>query len=196
MENGKSVSRKLYSPDENNGGNMPKEQYLECGKIVGTHGVKGMVRLECYCNTPMTLARMKRLYKKEKNGSFTEYKVLRGSVQKTMVLCALEGVDTLDAAIPLKGTVLYADRADFRLRPDDVFIADMLNLPVIDEETGEQYGILTDVLTAGVQDIYVVTEENGKTFMIPGVAEFIKKRIVEGEDAGIYVKLIEGMREN
>ena len=32
--------------------------------------------------------------------------------------------------------------------------------------------------------------------MIPGVAEFIKKRIVEGEDAGIYVKLIEGMREN
>ena len=175
---------------------MPKEQYLECGKIVGTHGVKGMVRLECYCNTPATLARMKRLYKKEKNGSFTEYTVLRGSVQKTMVLCALEGVDTLEAAIPLKGTVLYADRKDFRLGKDDLFIADMLGLPVIDANSGEVYGVLEDILTSGVQDLYVVREENGKTFMIPGVPAFIRNRIVEGEEAGIYVELIEGMREN
>ena len=45
---------------------MPKEQYLECGKIVGTHGVKGMVRLECYADSPKTLARLRRLYRKEK----------------------------------------------------------------------------------------------------------------------------------
>ena len=43
---------------------------------------------------------------------------------------------------------------------------------------------------------YCITSKNGKTFMIPGVPAFIRNRIVEGEEAGIYVELIEGMREN
>lgn len=174
---------------------MPKEQYLECGKIVGTHGVRGMVRLECYADSPRTLAGLRRLYYKEKNGTFIEWKVLRASVQKTMVLMALDGIDDLDKAIPLKGTVVYADRADFRLRKGDVFIADILSLPVIDEETGETYGILDEVITSGVQDLYVVKEPDGKTFMIPCVPEFIRRIEAEGENAGIFVKLIEGMRE-
>jgi len=112
-----------------------------------------------------------------------------------MVLAALEGIETLDSAIPLKGTTVYADRADFRLRPGDVFIADILGLPVTDAESGQAYGILEDVMTAGVQDIYVVREENGKSFMIPCVPEFIRRIETEGDGAGIYVKLIEGMRE-
>ena len=36
---------------------------------------------------------------------------------------------------------------------------------------------------------------NGGTFMIPVVGEFIKRIVPEGEGAGIYVRLIEGMRE-
>ncbi len=173
---------------------MPKNPYLECGKIVGTHGVRGMVRLECYADSPQTLARLRRIYKKEKDGTYTEWKITRGSVQKTMVLMAIEGIETLDDAIPLKGTVVYAAREDFRLRRGDVFIADILNLPVVDAESGEKYGVLEEVITSGVQDLYVVREEDGGSFMIPCVPEFILRIADEGEDAGIYVKLIEGMR--
>lgn len=174
---------------------MAMEKYLECAKIVGTHGVRGMVRAECYCNTPSALAKLKRVYRKEKSGEYREMRVLRGSVQKTMVLFALDGVDTLEAAIPLKGTTLYADRADFRLRPGEVFIADLIGLPVLDNDSGESYGTLSDITTAGVQELYVVETEDGARFMIPGVPAFIRRRVTEGEDAGIYVTLIEGMRE-
>ena len=174
---------------------MAMEKYLECAKIVGTHGVRGMVRAECYCNTPSALAKLKRVYRKEKSGEYREMRVLRGSVQKTMVLFALEGIDTLEAAISLKGTTLYADRADFRLRPGEVFIADLIGLPVIDNDSGESYGTLSDITTAGVQELYVVETEDGARFMIPGVPAFIRWRVTEGEDAGIYVTLIEGMRE-
>ncbi len=174
---------------------MPKQQYLECGKIVGTHGVRGMVRLECYADSPQTLARLRRIYKKEKDGTYTEWKLTRGSVQKTMVLAAIEGIETLDDAIPLKGTVVYANREDFRLRRGDVFIADILTLPVLDAETGEKYGVLEEVITSGVQDLYVVREEEGGSFMIPCVPEFILRIEPEGEEAGVYVKLIEGMRD-
>lgn len=174
---------------------MAMEKYLECAKIVGTHGVRGMVRAECYCNTPSALAKLKRVYRKEKSGEYREMRVLRGSVQKTMVLFTLDGIDTLEAAISLKGTTLYADRADFRLRPGEVFIADLIGLPVIDNDSGESYGTLADITTAGVQELYVVTALDGARFMIPGVPAFIKRRVTEGENAGIYVTLIEGMRE-
>ena len=174
---------------------MAMEKYLECAKIVGTHGVRGMVRAECYCNTPSALAKLKRVYRKEKSGEYREMRVLRGSVQKTMVLFTLDGIDTLEAAISLKGTTLYADRADFRLRPGEVFIADLIGLPVIDNDSGESYGTLSDITTAGVQELYVVETEDGARFMIPGVPAFIRRRVTEGEDAGIYVTLIEGMRE-
>ena len=36
--------------------NHDKIQYLECGKIVNTHGVRGAVKLEAWCDYPETLA--------------------------------------------------------------------------------------------------------------------------------------------
>jgi len=51
---------------------MAKENYLECGKIVSTHGVRGTVRLECYCDSPKVLATLKTMWKKEKDGSCTD----------------------------------------------------------------------------------------------------------------------------
>ncbi len=174
---------------------MAKEKYLECGKIVGTHGVRGTVRLECWCDSPKVLAKLKVMYAKEKDGTMTPFRVKASSVQKNMVLCTYESVGTLEAAIPLKGTVLYADRADFKLGKGDFFIADLLGLPVKDGESGEQYGILKEVLHPGTHDVYVVDEGEGKTFMLPAVPEFVLRMEIEGDGAGIYVKLIEGMRE-
>ena len=40
-------------------------EYLECGCIVGTHGVKGTVRLENRCDSPKVLAGLKRMYTKK-----------------------------------------------------------------------------------------------------------------------------------
>lgn len=166
-------------------------KYLECAAIVGTHGVRGTVRLENRCDTPKVLASLKKMYA-EKSGEYVEMKVLSSSVQKNMVLTHLEGIDTLEAAEALRGTVLYADRKDIKLRPGAHFVVDLIGLPVIDDETGEEYGILRDVISPGAQQIYVVGRESGD-FMIPAVDEFIK-RISLGEDSteGIYVKLIEG----
>ena len=45
------------------------------------------------------------------------------------------------------------------------------------------------------RDIYVVDDVRGGQFMIPAVAEFIRETVTEGEREGVYVSLIEGMRE-
>jgi 16S rRNA processing protein RimM len=41
---------------------MPKSQFLECGKIVNTHGVRGGLKLESWCDTPQDLASLKKVF--------------------------------------------------------------------------------------------------------------------------------------
>jgi len=75
------------------------------------------------------------------------------------------------------------------------FIADILGLNVFDHSSGELYGTLNEVITPGGREVYIINDVKGGTFMVPAVPEFIKDIRTEGENAGIYVELIEGMRE-
>ena len=38
------------------------KEYLEIGKIVGTHGIQGELRVECWCDSPEFIAGFKTLY--------------------------------------------------------------------------------------------------------------------------------------
>lgn len=177
---------------------MEKKQYLDCAEIVGTHGVRGGMRLQSRADSPESLTKLKRMFLETPAG-MREMSVTRASVQKSMVLVWFDGIDTLDEAILLKNKILYAHRDDLRLPKGSHFIADMLSLPVLDAEDGTVYGTLSEVITSGVQDLYVVQKPQGGTFMIPAVPAFIQKVSVdEDEDGaapGIYVRLIDGMTE-
>lgn len=169
-------------------------KYLECAKIVNTHGINGTVKLENRTDNAHILSKLKTLYKKD-GASYIPLKVIKTSVQKGMVLTVFEDIDTFEKAILLKNTILYADRDDFKLKKGDYFIADIIGLEVYDTANGNNViGILSDVLCPAGQQVYVVKKKTGKTFMIPCVPSFIQKVSLGNEcDAGIYVKLIEGM---
>ena len=174
---------------------MAINKYLLCARAVGTHGVGGTLRLENFTDSPKVLSKMKTLYLKKPDGSFTPVKIEKASVQKEAVLAKLESLNSLEEAITWKGREFYADREDFKLGKNDWFIADVIGLPVIEKDSGEVVGKVKEVLTGRIQDIYVIDDVNGTTFMIPSVPDFIKNVAVEGDDAGVYVSLIEGMRE-
>lgn len=167
---------------------MAKSQFLECGKIINTHGVRGGLKLESWCDTPKALASLKRVFLK--NGSDHKcYKVKKASVFKQFVLFELEGINDIDAAMRLKNTIVFADRDDISIDEDAFFLADIIGLPVFDVVSGEKIGTLSDVLNLGASDLYEIKTENGKK-LIPAVDEFIKEIDLE---KGIFVSLIEGM---
>ena len=87
-----------------------KKEYLECGKILGAHGVRGVMKLESWCDSPKILAAQKRVFLAEKDGSYKEVRVKTASVSASIVLMALEGFDEREAAQAMKNTVLYLDR--------------------------------------------------------------------------------------
>lgn len=167
---------------------MSKLKYLECGKIINTHGVRGGLKLESWCDSPSDLAALDKVYLKIK-GEYEQHRVKRASVFKQFVLMEIDGVNDIDAASALRGKILYADREDISVDEGAYFIADIIGLPIIDELSGEKLGVLSDVINLGASDIYVVKTESGEG-MIPAVPEFIKRVDTE---SGIYVALIEGM---
>ena len=167
---------------------MEKKKFLECGKIVNTHGFRGAVKLESWCNTPEDLAELSRIFLKE-GVEMKCVSVKHTSVFKQFVIAELEGVNDLDAAMALKNRVVFAAREDFDLDEGDVFIVDMIGLPVIDVNNGTTYGTLSDVINRGASDIYVIKTPDGEK-MIPAVEEFVKKIDIE---TGIFIAPIEGM---
>ena len=167
---------------------MAKKQFLECGIIINTHGVRGDVKLESLCDSPEVLASLERVFVLE-GGNYREIEVKHTSIFKQFVLATLEGVDDMDKAIAMKGTTLYANRDDFELGEGDYFIADLLGLPVIDNIDGKVYGKIKDVVNRGASDIYVVTTPTGER-MMPVVDEFVKRVDLE---SGVYVETIPGL---
>lgn len=167
---------------------MKEHSYIECGKVINTHGCFGGLKLESWCNTPKELTELRRLYFK-KGAEYIEYKVMKASVFKQFVILTLDTVDTMDLALAMKGQTVYAKRKDFHLEKGEYFLADLIGLSVIDADTQKVYGILSETINRGASDIYVVKTEDGER-MIPAVAEFIDHVDIE---KGIFVRPISGM---
>lgn len=168
---------------------MQENKYLEAGKIANTHGINGDVVVESYCDSPEVLAALPSLYLK--NGEvFRELTIQKASLFKGRVLFHFASYDRIEDAIPLKNRLLYARREDFDLEEGEHFVADLIGLPVWDNESGECYGKLSDVLNYGASDIYEITREDGRKNYVPVVPEFVKRVELE---KGIFISVIEGL---
>lgn len=165
-----------------------RAEYLECGKIINTHGTDGTLKLESWCDAPEVLAGLGRLFIKI-GDEYCEYPVEKGSVFKNFVLAKLDRVSDLETARGLKNTVVYAAREDIPLEEGAHFIADLIGLQVIDADSRRVYGEIVDVINRGASDIYVIRTETGES-MMPAVAEFVVEIDL---DRGVFVRPIEGM---
>ena len=164
-----------------------KSEFLETGEIVNTHGVRGEVKIIPWAYSPDFLCRFDTLYIDAK-----PVKVLSSRVHKTAVLCTLEGVDTVETAMKLKGKVVCLRRDQIQLPEGYHLLVDLVGLKAIDAATGEELGAVAEVLPLPAQNVYVVRGK-GKEYMIPAVPAFI---VETNEDEGyIKVNLIEGMGE-
>ena len=89
---------------------MPKK-FLEAGKIVGTHGVRGDLKVQSWCDSPEVLCDFDTLYLDEK----TPVTVEKAQVHKNVVLMHIKGIDTVEAAEAMRNKVLHLDREDVEL---------------------------------------------------------------------------------
>ena len=159
------------------------KEYLDCGQIVNTHGVRGEVRIVPWADSPDFLCQFSTLYL---DGA--PRRVLSSRVHKGSVIAKLEGADTVEDAMLLRDKTVQIRRADAKLPEGAFFLADVIGLKVVDE-AGQTLGTLKEVLSPSVQQVYVV--EGEREIMVPAVPEFILETNIT--DGYIKVRLIEGM---
>ena len=160
-----------------------KKQFLEAGRIVNTHGVRGEVKIQPWADSPEFLKDFGTLYI---DGA--PVKVRSARVHKACVIASLEDIDDVNGAMRLKGKLVSIDRRDAKLPEGGYFIQDIIGARVVDEN-GAEVGTLAEVLNLPGSDVYVVRGE--REILIPAVPQFILSRDI---DAGVItVRMMEGL---
>lgn len=167
-----------------------KKPYLEIGKVVATHGVRGMVKIQPWMDDAEDLLVIKKFYF-GKERSILE--VENASTYKGMVRMKFQGIDTIDDAAFLRGQILYMDRNDFPLEEGAYFIQDLFGIKVTNIDSGEVYGEIVDVTETalGANKVYHIQTEEGKMLLIPAIPDVVLETDIEGNS--MKIRPLEGL---
>lgn len=164
------------------------KEYIEAGKITGTHALKGEVRVEPWCDSPNFLCRFKHLFFKDG----TELKIKSARPHKNIVIILFDVINSVESADRLRNKVLYFRRDEAKLPKGVYFIQDIIGLSAIDAESGEEYGKITDVIKTGANDVYQV-EKNGKEYLVPVIPDVVTEKNPESGYVKISLKILGGI---
>ena len=165
------------------------KEYLELGQIVGTHGVRGEIRLNPWCDSPDFVKQFKTLYFDAQGQK--SIKVVSCRVHGNVALLKLEGVDSVESASALRNKILYMKRADAKLRDGSYFIAELIDCRVIDaDDENVEYGILSDVSQTGANDVWHV-KKDGREYLLPSIPSVVCN--VNVNDGIIKIRPLKGI---
>ena len=164
-----------------------KKEYLEAGKIVTTHGIRGEVKIMPLCDSAELLCEFDRLFM---GRTHDEVVIERSRVFKNMVIAKLQGVDTPEAAEKLRNSILFMHRDDLELDEDTYVIQDLMGMEVKDADTDFRYGEIADVMQTGANDVYVV-KGTDREYLVPAIPDVV---ISTDIDSGIMIiRPLEGL---
>jgi 16S rRNA processing protein RimM len=147
------------------------KEFLEIGRIVGTHGVRGEMRVDPWCDTPEFFKRFKTLYFDNRGGRAV--KVISSRVHGNIVLLCLEGVNSIEEAAALRGRVIFMCRKDAKLPEGQYFIAELIGCTVVDaDDESIVYGELSQVSATGANDVWHIYR-NGREYLLPAIPDVV-----------------------
>lgn len=161
------------------------KRFLEAGRLGAPRGVKGEIKLNCYCDSPEFLDGLKVLYL-DANGS----KPLEIAAYRPTVPCLLfKGYEDRGLASSLTNRTVWFDRNDITLPEGVCYNDDLLGLSVYGTD-GLLIGTLTDIEEGVRTDFYIISCPDGVKYRVPVVEEYIHTTSLS---EGIVVSSLEGL---
>lgn len=143
---------------------------LQVGKVVGTHGVHGELRVQLTTDDPEHLATVRSMFLGEEH---QPRRVLSFRMHGDRALVRLEGIATPEEGRRYAGLPLRISGRDARpLAPGEFYLYQLVGLRVLDE-SGTEIGRVTDVLETGANDVLVVTDAAGREHLFPHHADVV-----------------------
>ena len=164
-----------------------KKDFLEVGKFVGTHGVRGMVRIQPWSDDGEFLTGFKNFYL---NGGEVKIEMNKIPPHGNVVIAAVNGVDSIDVAEKLRGQVLYISRDDARLPEGRYFVSEIIGAKVFDADTDTLLGTLSDVSPTGANDVWHI-KSGEKEYLVPAIPDVIVN--VDMDNDKIAIRPLKGI---
>ena len=144
---------------------------LAIGFIKTSHGLKGTIKVKSFSEEKKHLFRLKTVYIR-KEDSFLTYRVKRVGGSAREILFDLEGIETREQALDLKGLEIYVDRKHAApLRKGEYYHAGICRCAVYQGD--EMFGRVKAICTGGKADLLEVVDSAGKTVLIPFSDPFV-----------------------
>jgi 16S rRNA processing protein RimM len=175
---------------------MALSAFLEIGKIVAAHGIRGEVRVYPNSDFPERFEKPGQRWVLRPNRQEPEpIQLIKGRYLdgKGLYVLQLEGVNDRTSAEGLRGCTLFVPQTDRpELEDGEFHVSDLIGLPVYHQTTQELVGTVTDVLPAG-HDLLEVKSAQGKSVLIPFVEAIVP--VVDVQQRRIEITPPDGLIE-
>lgn len=169
---------------------MQERELVTIGKIAGTHGYKGLLKVIPITDFPERFHQLKRVLV-DNGKKITELDIISCSPYKQYYIFKFDGITSMEAAQTYSGSWMKIPENEVYPLPEGVYYHfQLLGLDVFDIEQG-RLGKITDILETGANDVYVVESEEPGEILLPAIKEVILN--IDLEAKTMQVKLMPGL---
>lgn len=169
------------------------EKLYTVGKIVNTHGIRGELKI-----VPQTdfaedrFAKGSRLiFIEPEQGTKLPVVVESSREHKNVFIVKFQGFTNINEVEKYKGWLLKVEEQYLSdLDDDEFYYHEIVGCAVFTEE-GEELGQISEILSPGANDVWVVKRPNGKPLLLPYIDDVVLE--VDVEQKKVVVRLMEGL---
>ena len=167
------------------------EHCFEIGKVAGTHGIKGTLRVFPTTDDPSRFELLKEFIIENK-GKQQIFHIEKIAYHKKFVLVTVKELDNINQAeLYKRATIWIPQQQALPLEENEYYMRDLYGLKVVTED-GEELGELADIYQTGANDVYAVRKQGEKDLLIPAIKQCILS--IDISKGKMIVKLLEGLR--
>lgn len=165
--------------------------FLEVGKIINTHGLRGEVKIVTWTDSPEVFEGLEFVIAKMR-GQETRLDIKNVKYQKNNIIVAFSQLTSIEEAEKLKNAVLLVPREELGELPEGVYyIADLIGCQVFDDNG--KIGDLVDVFSTGSNDVYDIKREGRKNLLVPIIDGVLKS--VDIDNKKIIIEIPKGLED-
>ena len=170
-------------------------EFLNVGKIVNTHGIRGEVRVISQTDFPEERYRKgQRLTLFRENKAPLELPVSGHRKHKNFDLLTFEGYPTINDVEPLRDGILKVTKDELgQLAENEYYYHEIIGLTVIDEQARE-LGKIKEILSPGANDVWVVQRKGKKDALIPYIESVVKQ--IDLDKGEVHIEIPEGLLDD
>jgi 16S rRNA processing protein RimM len=170
--------------------NETPKDLLEVGVVVGTHGLKGDLKIRPLPTGDLALPGARTVYLRDSDGLPVRHQAVRSTPHKQNVLLRLSGLESLAAVQGLVGASVLMDIGDLpELAEDQFYWSDLEGMAAVDRQRGV-IGRIVGMFSTPAHDILEIEGPTGEV-LIPAVAPFLLE--LDRDNGCLHVDLPDGL---